>query len=189
MRRGRAVSGEARRFWVSSRRTDVISTFWRRSMAYSDPNFAISDRELVHEERLNDGHSITPLFALPECAHVLGAIPLRYRITRIRIVLISKEPLALQSLRFSTNLKCLFEGRLKSIPLPGKNFVPQTIRMCISVPPQYGVLRCMAQAPIGHLPAGQPAPAYLRPSSSTNDRAPVSRVPMTCADGACARAV
>jgi hypothetical protein len=46
-------------------------------MVYSDPNFAISDRELVREKRLNDGHSVTSLFAVPECAHVLVAFPLR----------------------------------------------------------------------------------------------------------------
>jgi hypothetical protein len=38
-------------------------------MVCSDANFATSDRELVHEKRLNDCHSVTALFAIPECAH------------------------------------------------------------------------------------------------------------------------
>jgi ABC-type multidrug transport system ATPase subunit len=65
------------------------------SMVCRDTNFAIGDRELVHEKRLNDCHSVTALFAIPEYAHVLLAFPLRDRIPRIGIILIPKEPLTL----------------------------------------------------------------------------------------------
>jgi hypothetical protein len=93
-------------------------------MVYRDPNFAVGDRVLVHEKWLNDSHSVTTLFAIPECAHVLFAIPVRYRIPRIRVVLIAKEVLAPQSLRISANFQSLLEGRFESIPLSGQNFAP-----------------------------------------------------------------
>jgi hypothetical protein len=40
------------------------------SRGSGDPNFAVGDRKLVHEERLNGGPGVAALLALPECAHV-----------------------------------------------------------------------------------------------------------------------
>src|ERR1700693_5874291 len=104
-------------------------------MAYSHPNFAIGDRELVHEKRLNDSHRVTSLFAVPECTHVLAAFPVRDRIPRIRIILIAKEPLAFQALCFAANFKRLLEGRLESIPLSGKNFAPNDPHVHVGTSP------------------------------------------------------
>ena len=124
------------------------------SSAGNNPDFAVSDRELVHEERPNDRHRVTALLAVPECTHVLVAFPLRDRIPRIWIILISKEPLTLQPFRFSTNFKGFLEGCLESIPLPGKNFTPNDPHVHFSTPPIRG-LAAYDAVPIGHLPVRQ----------------------------------
>ena len=126
------------------------------SMVCSDANFAISDRELVHEKRLNDCHSVTALFAIPECAHVLVAFPLRDRIPRIRIILIPKEPLTFQPLHLSANFEGRLKGRLESIPLAGKNFAPNDSHVHLDLS-LYNALRRTSQATGRHLPDGQPA--------------------------------
>ena len=112
---------------------------------YSDPYFAVSDRKLIYKERLNDRHSVTAPVALPECAHVLLAFPLRNRIPRIGIILVSKEPLALQSLRFSTDFKSLFKGSFEGIPLPGKNFAPDYPHVHICYFPVRCIAHCITQ--------------------------------------------
>jgi hypothetical protein len=73
----------------------VTARCWHSSRIQSDPDFAVRDRELVDEERLDDGHSVTAWLAVPERAHVLVALPLRNRIPRIGIILIAKKPLVL----------------------------------------------------------------------------------------------
>ena len=110
------------------------------SMAYSHPKFAIGDRELVHEKRLNDGHRVTSLFAVPECAHVLAAFPVRDRIARIWIILIAKEPLTLQPFASPRISRAFLKAASKASHCPGR-ILPQTIRMCMSVPP---LVRCFA---------------------------------------------
>ena len=98
-------------------------------LSRGDPHFAIGDSELVHEEWPNYCHSVAALFALPECSHVLVALPLRDRIPRVGIILIAKEPLIFQSFRFSANFKSLSEGCFERIPLAGENFAPNDPHM------------------------------------------------------------
>ena len=124
------------------------------SMAYSHPNFAIGDRELVHEEWLNDRHRVTAPFAFPERAHFLGAFPLRDRIPRIWIILIAKQPLTLQPFRFSTNFKNFLEGCLEIIPLPRQNFAPNDPYVHFAASP-VRALRHMTLVSIRYLPVHQ----------------------------------
>src|SRR5215469_11091347 len=68
------------------------------SRIQSNSDFAVRNSELVDEKRLDDSHGVTALLAVPKCAHVLVALPLRNRVPRVGIILIAKEPLVLEPL-------------------------------------------------------------------------------------------
>ena len=73
------------------------------------------------------------------------------RAIRIGIILVSKEPLALQSLRFSTDFKSLFEGGFEGAPLPGQNFAPDYPHVHICYFPVRSIAHCITQCSRLHI--------------------------------------
>ena len=91
----------------------------------SRPHLALSNGELIEEERSQEGHCLFALLAVPECAHVRFAVPQRDGVARVRIGLISREPLVLESLHIAPQGCRLLVRRLKAIPLAGERSDPK----------------------------------------------------------------
>src|SRR5947208_1816841 len=88
------------------------------------PNLALSNGELIEEERPQESQCLFALLAIPECTHVGFALPQRDGVARVWIALVSREPLVLEALHIAAQGCGLFVRRLKAIPLAGNDPSP-----------------------------------------------------------------
>jgi branched-chain amino acid transport system substrate-binding protein len=72
-----------------------------RSFMLCGSNLALSNGELIEEERPQERHCLFSVLAVPECMHVGFAFPQSDGVPSVRIALVSREPLVLEALHIA----------------------------------------------------------------------------------------
>jgi hypothetical protein len=111
----------------------LMTGFWLATCSFMlrRPNLALSNGELIEEERSQEGHCLFALLAVPERAHLGFAVPKRDGVARVRIVLVSREPLVPKSFHIAAQRCGLLVRGPKPSHWPGA-IRPQMIRICTS---------------------------------------------------------
>src|SRR5262245_54244312 len=104
------------------------------SFVLGEPHFAVGHSKLIQEKRPQERHCLFALFAVPEGTHVCFVLPHCDGIPGVGLILISREPMVLQSLHIASQRNGLLEGGFEAVPLAGNDPSPNNAHIHVSSP-------------------------------------------------------